>query len=253
MLNDMNNITAQIFHGLMSRQNIFGNGESKMNINGEWVQLGTGSIFDKLAARNFPWEVTQDEWMRQQNTGFISSDAYEDEYPMKEPQDLSKYPILLDTKNFAGKIIQFRQTGEPLRYVATDDEDEIIRNEQGMATYLTDEQMKEQDLQPRDTTISFFDNNLIIGHIGDSFGATELFVDKDYQHMGIGTYALKLYLTLYPTHHHKPRHLGQMTNAGENTARKVHRLLVEDALRNNKPVPSEILQEYGLDMLEKPI
>lgn len=253
----MNSFTAQNFQTLGTAQNIFGIGTIKMNIDGEWVQLGTPSIFDKLmskqAARNFPWEVTQNEWMKQQNTGFIPSHTYESYVSSyAKEKDLNKYPILLDTKNFAGKDIQFRQKDEPLRYVDHDQEGNILRDEQGELVYLTDQALQEADVPTKDDTIHIFDGNVRIGHVGDSFGATELFVDKNYQNKGIGSYALKLFLSKYPTRAHKPRHLGQMTNAGDSTARKSHRLLVEQALRDGKQIPPEVLQEYGLTPPLKP-
>ena len=94
-----------------------------------------------------------------------------------------RFPVLVATKNG----IEYRRSGEKIRYVAHDADGEIARDEKGMALYMTDEQMDAAGLSKYDVIMAAFEGDKAIGFIGDSFGATELVVAKNQRGRGIGS------------------------------------------------------------------
>jgi hypothetical protein len=225
--------------------------------NENWLQ--------KIAQVIPPWTQTWEEFIAHHQTGNISG-GYGDE---GQGLDLShyndrnqkngwyspeRYPVLIGKRTFNvpryGEVeVEFRQTGDSNKYVKTSEPDEtgysdIVRDEKGNAIYYSPDEMREKDLPAEDTTTMMFSNGLCIGHIGDSFGATELFVVREFQGGGIGPYALKLYMETYPSKGHKTPRLGQMTWQGIATAKKSWMMFVEDAIKSNKPVPQEVIASY---------
>ncbi len=79
-----------------------------------------------------------------------------------------------------------------------------------------------------------------MGWIGDSFGATEVFVHPEYQKQGIGVELL----AQYDKQAGKPKLGGQSTTAGENMRRAYHKKQVTEALHEGKTVPEEVLKDY---------
>ncbi len=176
-----------------------------------------------------PWEMSEDEFVDFHNTGYISPDSYTQTSlgdMQKWAPDKDKYPILLTTMQFGDLEVGFRQTGEENKYVKQDTEGEIVRDEQGMALYLSEEEMLARGLPLHSETIGFFVGDIRIGWIGDSFGATELFVADEFKNRGIGSTALKMWLEMYPRRRKKP--MGQMTPAGEGALRKTHRMFTDE-------------------------
>lgn len=197
----------------------------------------------------YPWQMTRDEFIKHHNTGFIPSSAYSnDPYDLSKVKEIaglkSKYPILAASVLHGDMNLEFRQSGEHQRYVKTDDEGEIIRDEKGMALYLSDEEAEAKGLETKDPTMHIFANDVPIGWVGESFGATELFVADEMQKQGIGTLALKLWLQMYPFRANQTRTLGQMTSAGESTAVRAHEALVRDAVEEGQDVPEEVRRDY---------
>lgn len=79
----------------------------------------------------------------------------------------------------------------------------------------------------------------VVGYVGDSFGATEAFVDDDFSRLGIGTRMLIHWRREYPKYVS-----GGLSAKGYGANKKVHRALVADALARGEEVPPEVLAEY---------
>ena len=189
-----------------------------------------------------PWQMPRSEFRGYHLTGNIPSHAY-DQYKTVEGMSwlkIEKYPVLYSTRKFGGKIIEFRKSGNPSKYVKTDKDGEIIRDANGMALYLSDEEAKAPNLTIEDPDIIAFDNGQAIGWAGDEFGATGVFVAEPYQKLGIGKYLLNEYRKGMPF----SKRLGQATVAGYNLVGSWHKDLVEKALSEGNPVPPEVLADY---------
>jgi len=196
-----------------------------------------------------PLEETSKEFLDRHFTGHIPSWSYE-EHPTREDfswlGDRSKYPILHSKQLFNGIEVEFRQTGKKDQYVRTDDNKEIVRDAQGNAEYLTDEEVVKRGLSLYDTTIVAFDSKGPIGWVGNSFGVPEVFIIEEMQKKGIGTYLLSEWMKYRP----QSQHIGQMTPAGVNMTLAYHRKLVQDAIEQGKEIPEHILEEYKQDNKE---
>lgn len=190
-----------------------------------------------------PWTLTQEEFLGYHNTGFIPSDFYKDCEDISGlswlgPKD--KYPILYSIKRFGDKDIEFRKTGRRLRYVKVDERENIVRDSNGMAIMMNEEEMKQHGLPLEDTGITAFDGNTVIAFASDEFGTDGIWVAKPYQGLGIGTY-----LTIeFRKQFSAKRRMGQMTNAGYNLAKSVHKRYVQEALESGRVVPPEVLKDY---------
>jgi GNAT superfamily N-acetyltransferase len=197
-------------------------------------------------SQNKEYEVSPDNFANYHYTGSIPENAYRN-YEKKENISFlgayEKHPKLVKKEKYENEIIEFRSKNEPLRYVKTDENDETIRDEQGLATYLSLEEMQQKKLPLTDTTIVAFNQNKEpIGWASNEFGADGVWVVKDYQSKGIGTDLLYEFRKQFPS----KRKIGQMTNAGINMTRKYHKKLIQDALKEGKNVPKDILKEYNL-------
>lgn len=201
----------------------------------------------KLSQAIPPWQMTQQEFLDHHKTGHIPSSAYTQYSTLEGISWLGtpdKYPILLSRTTFGNHTIEFRQSGEKLQYVAhmppdADGYEDILRDENGMAIMLTDEEMARKGLPTTSMDITAFDGNTPVGWASDEFGATGVWVAEPYQHLGIGTALLKAFHKACPE-----RHLGQMTDSGVSLTRSYHKSLVEDAIREGKVVPERVLRDY---------
>lgn len=173
-----------------------------------------------------PSDMTEQEFMDYHRTGFIPESAYE---KYKTVDGLSwitkaKNPVLHSVKEFGGKTIEFRMSGEKLQYAKwRDDGDDLVRDEKGLAVYMSEEEMKMRNLPLVDTSITAFDGDTAIGWASNEFGADGVWVVDAYQRMGIGTYLLTEFRKQFP----EKRKIGQMTNAGYNMTRAYYRKLQE--------------------------
>jgi len=186
-----------------------------------------------------PRDMTEDEFINYHYTGHIDSSAY-DEGPGYEAYNLDKvnkivgpkekYPVVLGTFNIGNNLVELRKSDEKLQYVKYLDDErlDLARDEQGNLIYLSDEEMDQKDLPRVDLTIHAFIDDIAIGWVGESFGATELFIAEEYRNQGIGTFLLKTWLDMHPSRSNKPRRLGQMTPAGEATTRRVHQRYMQE-------------------------
>lgn len=199
----------------------------------------------KIASMN-PWEMTQKEFIAYHKTGFIRSDAYQQYSKSLDYVKKDKYPVIYSVKKFGDKTIEFRKSGEKLRYCKIAGEDrEILRDENGLAVYLTDEEIKEKGLLLFDASIAAFDGDQAIGLASDEWGTDGIWVIEDYQHLGIGTYLLTELRKQF-----KPeRRIGQMTTAGWNMSKSYHKRMVMEAIESGQLTPSnpkyeEIIKDY---------
>lgn len=166
-------------------------------------------------------EDNKDDFFNHHYTGHISSNAYEQ---YEKDGGLSwlgpkaKYPKLLGRKQYGTQIIEFRQKNELLKYVKYDDKDEeILRDEKGLALYLSPEEIKAKGYRETDASIVAFAGEKPIGLASDEFGAIGVWVEAKYQKLGIGSDLLVMYME---DNHNKfisgKGKIGQMTNAGKN-------------------------------------
>ena len=197
------------------------------------------------------WQMTQEAFIRYHKTATLPEEAYE-ERTVKDFEWLGKkekYPNFIRAyKAKNGENIELRQTFEKLKYTKVDEEGEIIRDEEGLATYLTDKEMQEKKLPFYDTTVvAFNEKGQPIGYASNEFGADGVWVAREYQKQGIGVELLiELRKQFAPT-----RRGGQMTYVGEKLALAYHKRQIEKALQKGKPVPPEVLRDYP-DLAEKP-
>jgi len=210
----------------------------------EYKRLKPGALEGIEQGR--PQEATQQHFVDYHRTGNIASDAY-DTYATEEGVswlgEKSRYPLLVKKDKYGDEVMEFRRENKKLKYVRTDEDREIIRDDKGMATYMSDEEIQENKLPPYETSIVVFNSkDKPIGWASNEFGSDGVWVIKDYQGRGIGTDLLHEFRKQF-----RPgRRIGQMTSGGENMTRAYHKKLVEEALREGKNVPQEVLEEYEL-------
>lgn len=168
-------------------------------------------------------EITpeEDAFVDYHKTGHIEPHVYRDMW--NEPHivnDLeSEYPVLLATKQFGPHQVQFRQNGQPLKYVQHDADDNIVRDAEGLATYMPFDAMVAKGLPTHDTGIAAIVGNRVVGYAADEWGADGVWVDPEFQRLGIGTELIHRFRQQFQ----KDRRLGQMTFAGEMLARSYFR------------------------------
>lgn len=172
-----------------------------------------------------PRELTSDEFMGLHRTGYIPSNVYEQ---YRDIQGLAwlgaqtDYPVFVASLGTRHGEVALRQRGERNLYVAHDANGEILRDGQGLALYLSEEEVGERGWAAHDQTIVAFFDDVPIGLVSNEWGAVGAWVAERYQRCGIGTALVRLYLEATPS-----ARLGQMTTAGAALARAVHRSFVE--------------------------
>ena len=201
---------------------------------------------EELIQKGEAYKVNPHLFTEYHNTGNINEGAYSDYKTMEGISwlgSVDKYPILVGKQQYRNEMIEFRKEDEPLQYVKTDEDDEIMRDENHMALYLSQEEMIERELPLTNTSVVAFNKNgQPIGWASNEFGADGVWVVEEYQKLGIGTDLLHEFRKQY-----KPgRQIGQMTGSGRNMTRSYHKKLVEEALKEGKEVPMDIRQEYEL-------
>ena len=191
-----------------------------------------------------PHEVSRDNFLDYHKTGDIVDSAYDDYKTIEGLSWLGKpsdYPILHLRKKYGDEVIEFKKKKEKLRYVKMDENKEIIRDDKGLATYLSDEEMKDRGYPLYSTGITVFnEKGQPIGFASNEFGTDGIWVSEPYQGKGIGTDLLHEFRKQFS---HK-RRIGQMTGPGRIMTRAYHRRLVQEAIKNNKFVPREVLEGY---------
>lgn len=160
-------------------------------------------------------------------TGYIESSAYQ-EYVSSDKgfdYDINEYPYLLCTiKDNNGELYELRKEDKKLKYVKKDNTGEILRDNEGLAVYLSDDEITKKGLNKYETTIVVFNKNKkSIGLASDEFGSDGIWIKSNYQTLGIGTQLLYYFRKQFP----ESRQMGQMTGAGMSLARKYFRTYIK--------------------------
>lgn len=112
-------------------------------------------------------------------------------------------------------------------YVKTDENREIVRDENGKAQYLSKEEIALMIPPEKRYTYEFAvvrkDTNEIVGNTSDEWGALLVTVAEEYRNFGFGTLLVKLKREREPT-----KGSGGFTNAGLNNFRRVHTAMVRE-------------------------
>ena len=190
-----------------------------MNSNQEEIPASSfpAWLIEKLNNFAFDYIQKENEFINYHRTGDIPSSTYND-YLIN--YDISNYPKIISTfEDKKGEIIEFRKTGEKLKYVKKKD-NQIVRNKYGDALYLSDEEMAEKGLHTEDTCIVAFNSNgESVALASDEFGADGIWVNENYKARGIGLAILELFRSQFSD----SRKMGQMTDAGRQLARAYFR------------------------------
>lgn len=178
-----------------------------------------------------PWMASEEDFMDYHKTGHIPSSAYE---KYKKPEGLSwlkkaNYPVLYATKQFKDKTIEIRQSGEKNKYVKHTEPDadgftDILRDSQGMAIMMSDEEIEQKGYNLYETSMVAFDGDIAVGLASDEWGADGIWVTQPYQRLGIGLYLL----TEFRKQFNSSRKLGQMTQEGQELSKAYYRSLRND-------------------------
>ena len=187
------------------------------------------SMRHSLAARGIKsrWP-TEEQFMEHHRTGYIPSYAYE-RYSTSEGiawlGDHEEYPHILKTLKIDGEDIEIRIKLEENRYVKKDADENIVRDEHGMAILMTDAEVKEKGYPQYDPTIvAFNEAGDPVGFASNEWGASGVWVISKYQKKGIGLELLKAIRKYFK----EERRMGQMTETGERLARTYYRRLSEE-------------------------
>jgi GNAT superfamily N-acetyltransferase len=176
------------------------------------------NIEEKL--NSFFWEYLDKEnsFLNYHYTGAIKDDSYSD---YKVQRDISKYPVIHSSiSDKLGETITFRQSGEKNKYVKKDDNDEIIRDSNGLAVYLNEEEMLQKGLNAHDTSVvAFNEAGESIGLASDEWGADGIWINSEYQKRGVGTRLLECFRSQFK----ESRKIGQMTPQGIRLVRSLYR------------------------------
>jgi GNAT superfamily N-acetyltransferase len=210
----------------------------------EYEKLKPGAVESIQQGR--PYESPQQHFVDYHRTGTIDDEAYtsqDDPDSISWRDKIEEYPILIKTETYDGEEIEFRANGEELKYVKKDNNDEIMRDEKGNPFYLSGEEMKEKGLKLTDPGITAFNSKgKTVGYVSDEWGTDGVWVRREYQGKGIGTDLLYEFKKQF-----KPdRRIGQMTSSGVAMTKSYHKKLVEEAFREGKEVPREVLEYYEL-------
>ena len=157
---------------------------------------------------------SEQEFMDYHRTGFIDGDSYNDN--TYYGSDIERSPELVKTYG----DIEFRKNGKALKYVKKGEDGMPVRGEDGMATYLSDEEIEERGLPKAEKTITAYKDGEPVGFAGDSFGAIEVMVRPEYQKKGIGSELLADFMRENPD-----MKIGQMTDAGMGMSKSAYRKL----------------------------
>lgn len=145
-------------------------------------------------------------------------------------QNSQDYQKLLNTITVNG--IQFEVREKQIdrwdnKYVKTDKNKDIVRDENGKAMYLTKDEISKL-IPPEKRYVYEFaivrkDTGDIVGNTSDEWGALLVTVAQEYRNFGFGTLLVKLKRNREPT-----KGSGGFTNAGLNNFRRVHSEMVRD-------------------------
>lgn len=181
--------------------------------------------------RGEPHLASEDDFVKYHVTGHIASDAYE-RYEAGDMDYIKRerFNEPIETLTINGETVDVRLEKEEAKYVKLDADDNIVRDERGLAKFLNDEEMRAKRLSPYSYTVGAFVGEKAVGYSGDEFGATGVYVARAYQRHGLGITLLKTYLEK-SGRLATGRRLGQMTPAGVTLTRALHRALKNERKR----------------------
>ena len=173
---------------------------------------------------------SEEDFIEYHRTGHISSDAYSDYEKtggLSWMGEVSEHPVLVGTIKTDMGIVEVRKSGERNQYVKTDEEGDIVRNDDYSPVYLSDDEMSKLGLASHDTSlVGFNDEGRPVALVSDEFGSDGVWVEGDYQGLGLGTAMLHEFRKEF-----KPgRKIGQMTSAGDSMSRKLYRRMEQRAM-----------------------
>lgn len=157
--------------------------------------------------------------------GEISTETVESLEWIGPPGDKVK----IGEREFGGSTISFYRDVTPVRYVKNDEEGKIIRDDQGLATYLSEDEMRAKGLPLFDTTVTAYDGDAPIGIVADEWGATLVQVAEEHQKKGIGKFLSKLWRRAYPF-----KASGGFSDQGLSTFKRVYQDFVREALESGE-------------------
>lgn len=168
-----------------------------------------------------PWALSEEEFVRRHHTGFIPSHVYgsyqkEGGLDWFGPQE--RYPLLLAAMELGGSVVELRQSGKKNQYVRLDEAGEVVRDARGLAEMMTEDEIVAKGHILFDQTIVAYAAGRPVGFAANEFGAVGIWVVGPWQGRGLGGELLHRFMTANPH-----MRLGQMTIAGEELARSVHR------------------------------
>lgn len=192
-----------------------------------------------------PEKATPEEFLQHHYTGYINSNAYQDyEKPnglsWQKPEEFNIFIKNIDRNNMH---FELKMRKDINYYCKKDQNGEIMRDEKGDAVYLTPEEIDAKGYEKYDITVGLIYNGKVVGFAADEFGASGVYLEQEFQGMGLGT--LLMYEYLKQTQRlNSGRKIGQMTNKGYNMTKNIHKMIVEEALKQGKKVPENVLNYY---------
>ena len=174
-----------------------------------------------------PWTLTYPEYYIKVNPNLKShpSTAYQVNVKKLEWMKRERFPHVLKRKDG----IDYCAQKETMRYTAHTDTGDIARDEQGVATIMTPEQVAAKGMPDVRVDLAAFDGDVCVGAAQDEWGCVLYMVADEYKGRGIGTTIGHLYRSIYPG-----KGSGGFTADGSNAFKRIHRKFVEDAWRTGK-------------------
>ena len=178
------------------------------------------NIYQILYKNIFEVYEKEKDFIQYHYTGHIKSSAYEN---INFNYSIEKYPKIIFTfTDKLGELIELRQSLEKNKYVKKDQNNEIMRDENGLALFLTDDEVISKKYLLYDSTIIAFNSQgQSVGVASDEWGADGIFISKEYQSRGIGLQLLIHFRNQFP----EDRQMGQMTIEGLGLAKSYYRSL----------------------------
>lgn len=187
------------------------------------------SQFMQLLENDFDWNHgNEDDFINHHKTGDIPMGAYkryESDGGLAWVGNKAKYPQLITTKSYGPYTVEFRQSGNKLQYVDSDEQGRIIRGEDGLSKDMSDERIKQLGLPVFDQTIIAFVDDKPVGMASNEWGSIGVWVEKAYQKLGIGSDLLVMFMKNDSNFLSGKGQIGQMTWAGEQMSRSAFRKL----------------------------
>lgn len=173
-----------------------------------------------------PSQLTSAQFMELHCTGYIDAQVYAGYGEVQSFRWLgppSQRPRLRGVVKTRHGDVELRQSDRRLFYVARNADGERLRNAQGLAIYMSEQEAAARCLPLYDEVIVAFLADTPIGYVSNDWGAVGAWVAERYQRCGIGTQLVHLHLQGRPA-----AQLGRMTPAGMALARAVHRSFMCD-------------------------